>query len=404
MDCIDCRGKATVSAAGSAIVARYNSARPGERFEALVSELAPGLRMWLLEAGARHTARREEGHWRLAIERRASPAQGSIPGLHHLVASRGSIWTCERAQRVARFDAEGRCMAVRAVARKASHLALHERGRRLFVADAEAGEVVALRADDLAEIARWRAPGSPQLPLVTDDGVVCVTGGATGTVTVAWPSGDGYRTKTVEVGRAPHDPRADDAGEHLLVPCAGDANIAKLRLSDAGVVGKTTVGEGPSHLASFENRLYCANSWDGSVSCISTEGERLAQAQSGGWAHAIDLSPDGRFVYVGNFFDDTLAVFDAATLERLALLPTEPYAHGLDVSPDGRYVVATGFCSDHARIFDARGFKELARVEVGRGSSHTAFADGNAWVACSVANHLARIHLPTARCDARASL
>ncbi|HEX7054509.1 MAG TPA: beta-propeller fold lactonase family protein [Burkholderiales bacterium] len=379
-----------------AIIDRYNAAAPGTRFEAHVAELGPGLRMWLLEAGARHTASRDGEGWRLVVERRASPAQGTIPGLHHLVSQGESLWVAERAERVARVDLESRrVVARRAVARKASHVAL--KNGRLFVADPGANEMIALRAADLAELARWPAPGMPQLPLASDEGIVCVTGGATGTVTLARPRGGGYEAQTVPVGAAPHDPCLDAAGEHLFVPCAGESAIVKLRLADGAVLGRARVGDGPSHLARHPDgsRLYSANSWEGTVSCLSAEGQPLGSAPSGGWAHAIDISPDGTLLYVANFFDDTLAVFDAATLERRATLATEAYAHGLDVSPDGRHVVTTGFCSPRLRVFDSR-TRAQSSIEVGLGSSHTAFAaDGAAWVACSVADHLARIDLGT---------
>jgi YVTN family beta-propeller protein len=389
------------------ILGRYNAAPAGARFEVLVDALGPGLRIGLLEAGARHTASREGGGWRLAIERRDAPAQGTIPGLHHVVAGGDSLWTCERGRRVARVDAgAGRIATARAVARKASHLALDERARRLFVADSEACELIALRADDLSEIARWPAPGMPQLPLVSPEGVVCVTGGATGTVTIAWPEGAGYRTLTREVGAAPHDPCLDGSGEHVFVPCAGESSIAKVRLADGAVAGRLQAGDGPSHLALHPDgsRLYSANSWDGTLSCMSVEGERVRHVASGGWAHAIDVSPDGGRVFVANFFDDTVAVFDAATLARVALLRTDAYPHGLDVSPDGAWLVATGFASDHARVFDARSLRELARLPVGRGSSHTAFAGGCAWIGCSVDDHLARVELPAAHCERRLRL
>ncbi len=380
---------------GQQIIDRYNAAAPGTRFEARVDELGTGLRMWLLEAGARHTATREGDGWRLRVERRASPAQGTIPGVHHLLSDGESLWVGERAQRVARIDAGSKRVLVRrAVARKASHLALQ--GERLFVADPGANEMIALRAADLAEIARWPAPGMPQLPLATPEGIVCVTGGATGTVTLARPKGGAYAAQTVKVGAAPHDPCLDAAGEHLFVPCAGESAIVKLRLSDGLIVGRAAVGDGPSHLALHPDgtRLYSANSWDGTVSCISSEGKPLAQAPSGGWAHAIEVSRDGAFVYAANFLDDTLAVFDSVTLARVAVLTTEPYAHGLDVSPDGRHIVTTGFCSDRLRIFRADDFPRMHSVGVGLGSSHTAFPDdGGAWVACSVADHLARVDL-----------
>lgn len=380
------------------IIERYNALAPGDRFEVAVPAYDAGLRVALLESGARHTATRESGGWRLDIRRGGSPAQGSIPGLHHLVAAGESLWVAERAQRVARIDVESRrVVAVRHAARKASHLALQ--GGRLFIADPGANEVIALRAEDLAELARWPAPGLPQLPLASEEGVVCVTGGASGTLSIAWPSGSGYRSQTIPVGVSPHDPCLDARGEHVFVPCAGEATIAKVRLRDAAIVGRVAVGEGPSHLARHpdDTRLYSANSWDGTVSCISENGERLAQAPSGGWAHAIDVAPDGRLVYVANFLEDTLCVFDARTLERLAVWQTEAYPHGLDVSPDGRHVVVTGFSADRLRILDPEN-RELKSVEIGFGSSHTAFtADAAAWVACSVADHLARIDLATMR-------
>ena len=96
---------------------------------------------------------------------------------------------------------------------------------------------------------------------------------------------------------------------------------------------------------------------------------------------------------IRNFFDDTLAVFDAATLARVALLATDAYPHGLDISPDGRYVVATGFASEWVRIFDAGTQRELARIEVGQGSSHTVFSADDAYVGCSVSDHVACIDL-----------
>ncbi len=384
-----------MSAAGRALIERFNAQAPGTSFEARVEDYSPALRMWLLEAGARHRAERtEDGSWRLQIRRDMAPAQGSIPGVHHVVSDGTSVWTCERSRRVARIDADaGRAVAVKSMTRKASHLALDARAGRLIVADSEANELVALRAGDLALERRWSAPGGPQLPLVAPDGTICVTGGASDTLTIIRDD----RVRTVTVGACPHDPLLDAQGTHVFVPCAGASEVAKVRLSDGRIVGRCPAGEGPSHLALHPDgrRFYAANSWDGTVSCLSTDGKLIATASSGGWAHAIDIHPAGKWLYVANFLDDTLAVFDAASLERVALLDTEPYPHGLDVSPDGRYVVATGFASHHVRVFDAHSHRELARVAVGDGSSHSAFAGGIAYIGCSVSDHVAALALGT---------
>ena len=65
------------------------------------------------------------------------------------------------------------------------------------------------------------------------------------------------------------------------------------------------------------------------LTCISPKGDLLDQVTSGRWAHVPKVIQDGRLVYVANFFDDTLAVFDAWTLEHVAVLNTDAYPHGL---------------------------------------------------------------------------
>ena len=393
---LDCR-ELPPAAAGRAMVERFNSMEHGAACEVVVRDYPPVLRVALLEAGIRHAAQpAPSGGWCLVMKRGAAPAQGSVPGVHHVVTDGDSVWTCERGERVARIAADGVPVAVARVARKASHLALEPRSGTLFVADAQANEVIALRAADLAVLARWPAPGAPQLPLAAADGSVCVTGGGTGTLTIATPRGGRYSERTVEVGSCPHDPLLDADGAHVLVPCAGSAELVKVRIADGRIAGRTRVGDGPSHLARrADGRIYCANSWDGTVSCVSRDGEHIASAPAGGWTHAIDIAPDGCCVFAANFLDDSVTVLDADTLERIALLPAGEYPHGLDVSPDGRHLVVTAFAGDHVRVFDARAHRELGRIAAGRGSSHTAFCAGMAWVGCSIDDHVARVDLAT---------
>lgn len=404
---LDLRGR-TVAETGRALIDRYNACAAGTRFAARVDDYPASLRVWLLEAGVRHGADSlADGGRRLAIERGAVPAQGSIPGVHHVVASGDSVWTCERARRVARIDCgERRIAATVAVARGASHLAHDARADRLFIADALGDEIIALRASDLRFEQSWPAPGRPQLPLVSPDGIVCVTGGwERGTLTIARPRAGCYAEQTIEVGHCPHDPLLDADGAHVFVPCAGSRELVKVRLADGAVAGRCAAGDGPCHLALHPDgaRLYAANSWDGTVTCVTTGGERVAGGASGGWAHAIEVTPDGRWVYIANFLDDTLTVFAADTLERAACLPTEPYPHGLDISADGRYAIATGFASGELRLYDAREHAEIARINVGRGSSHSTFtADSTlAFVGCSVDDHVACVDLAARRCVAR---
>jgi YVTN family beta-propeller protein len=385
-----------------AILGAYNKLRRGEEIGVAIAAYPAGLRMGLVEAGAKHTAERsEDGPWRLVV-RGASQSLSGAPGVHHVVAGKsGDIWTCQRARSAARIDgAAGVVAAQREVAVTASHMALDDSHGRLFVGDAGGNAITCLRATDLEPLGRWEIPGAPQLPVVTQEGIACVTGGRVGVLGIVWPGAE-FRSTVVEVGNGPHDPIASPDGRSVLVPCAGDGAVVRVSLADGAITGRFPVGDGPAHLAVHPDgtRIYVANTFDGTLACISPDGDLLGRVDSGGWAHVPEVTPDGRLVYVANFFDDTIAVFDAMTLARVATCATDAYPHGLNISPDGKHVVATAFSADHVRVLDAATGAERSRIEVGKGSAHTAFLpDGRtAFVGCSISNHLAVIDMVEGR-------
>lgn len=401
---VDCRNLG-VRETGLAILDAYNTAPNGGEFFALVDCLDATLRIWLIEAGAKHHFHEEEpGLFRLTLQRGLSPGQGTVPGLHHLAAGAAdTIWACERSKRLIKVDGcTGEVVKVAAIAKKASHLTLDKAGKWIFVADPGANTLLAVSSSDLSVRHIWDAPGGPQLPLVTDEGIVCVTGGGSGTLTIVRPGHAGYATQTLQVGACPHDPLVTPDGKRVFVPCAGDGTLVSVNLEDGRILARYPAGDGASHVALHPdgNRLYCANTFDGTLSCLSVEGDLLAQQYSGPWAHQPAISPDGSSVFVANFLDDSVSVFDADSMEKIASLETEAYPHGLEISPDGKWLIATGFSSDRLRVYDTHTRIEVANIEVGRGSSHIAFLDDQktAYVACSVDDHLARLDLTTMTC------
>jgi Uncharacterized conserved protein len=410
MRLVDCRAISGIESALS-IVEAFSSLQPGEKLEALVSDYNAGMRMWLLEAGVRHKpVRDDDGNWRFVAERGVSPALGTTPGLHHIVANaEGTIWACQRGSMAARFEFGSKTAPkANAVMESGSHMAHDSAGKRVVIADPRASELVVLGSDDLSVKHRLKCPGNPQLPLITPEGIVCCAGSSTGTLTIARPHAGGYDVRVVEVGPMPHDPAISGDGKHLFVPCMGSHDLVKVRLNDGAIVGRVQVGDGPSHVESDpkHNRVYVANSWDGTLTAVSDDGQVIASAYSGAWAHAITLTMDGKNILVANFLDDTITVFDAATVKQVAQLETEPYPHGLDVSPDGRRVVVTGFSSEYVLVYDTATWGAIGRVKIGRGGSHTAFVqDGKIGiVTCEVDDHLACIDLTTGQDAGRLKL
>jgi YVTN family beta-propeller protein len=401
MEILDCRNMVGREAVNF-IVRKYNALSPGKKLQAHVTNYEMELRGGLLERGLRHREERaEDGSWQITVERGLTTAQGSIPGVHHVIANAdGDVWTCQRAPLAARVNVNTkRAEVVSSVLRKGSHLASDAAGNRIIIPDPIAGELVALRASDLKVEYRWKVAGHPQFAAISEDGIVCTTGDSS--LTIVRPVAGDFETQIVRVGAGPHDPVIGSDGAHIFVPCMLEHDLVKVRLSDGQIMGRFSIGHGLAHTASDPKtkRIYVTNSWNGTVSAVSEDGIILAHADSGGWAHSIDITPDGRWVWVANFLDDTVAVFDATTLQRKALLNTDPYPHGLNISPDGKRAVVTGYASSHVKVFDAVKWEELAHIEVGYGPSHTAFIPGSsmAAIACSVDDHIACIDLEAGR-------
>jgi DNA-binding beta-propeller fold protein YncE len=396
---LDLTGRTAIET-GRALLTAYDASRPSETICARIDSLPAALSMWLIEAGARFESQMDDdGTIHLSLTRARSPALTAAPGLHHIVShSNGNLWAAERDTYVARIDGEtGEVLAVAAVAKKASHLAVDPSGKLLYLADFAAAELVAMDAETLEVEGRFPAPGGPQIPVSPGQGIACVTGPGSGTLTIVQNNNGRFSHQIVEIGDTPHDAIGSDDGRHLFVACSGSGDIAKIRIETGIVERRISAGAGAGHIARHPDgkRFYCANSLDGTVSAFSVDGEGLGSSDSGGWAHHPEVSVDGRHVFVANFLDDTVSVFDADSLDRICDLETEPYAHEIAISPDGGTLILPGFSSDHIRIYDAISLKQTHRLAVGAGSPHSAFSKSGRWayVTCSIDNHIARIDM-----------
>ena len=83
--------------------------------------------------------------------------------------------------------------------------------------------------------------------------------------------------------------------------------------------------------------------------------------------HGIELSPDGRELWVTSLSDGGVYVYDIATKKLSNEIPVGKCPNWITISPDGRYVAVSNSDSDDCSIIDARARREVARVKVGKG-------------------------------------
>ena len=149
--------------------------------------------------------------------------------------------------------------------------------------------------------------------------------------------------------------------KYLLVGCmGGGGGIAVIDLKSGKYLGRALgMMSNLRHLVIRDGWLYCSINNAGYVqrislddflaACQPLDGKTVKTVNVSGWvnckvpagARTIELSPDGKYIYVACNYSSCLAIVDAASMTLLGTLQADSYPVGLDVSKDGRYIFTT---------------------------------------------------------------
>ena len=100
--------------------------------------------------------------------------------------------------------------------------------------------------------------------------------------------------------------------------------------------------------------------------------------------YMLRVSPDGKEVWVQTARADTNVVLDGDDLSVLATEPTGRSPVANFWTPDRRYSFVTHTNDTFVSVFDARTYREVARLEVGRGSANIGFTRDGATAFISI--------------------
>ena len=231
------------------------------------------------------------------------------------------------------------------------HLTLDPTGRWLFVANLQTGGVSVIPVNNDGSLGHIK-----ELSFISGNG------------------GPGYISH-------PHQVNLDPSGRWLLVPSQGRLQgIGKITVfevdPDAGLIkehfiAKARTGAEPRHCVFHPDNRYCYDmkEKDSTVTLYYFDKDRgtmegkqiittLPEDYTGdGWASAIDIDHEGRFLYVSNRKHDSLTVYaiDQGTghiswLQNIGTKGVQP--RFITVSPDGSQVLAANELSDTICIFN----------------------------------------------------
>lgn len=199
-----------------------------------------------------------------------------------------------------------------------------------------------------------------------------------------WVATVGYPSAVVEIDTATHavvrrtpvglaaeGVTLNPAGTLLYVANQNDSTVQVLDAANGATHALIPVPEHPLFIAvSPDNQTVLVSSAArGSVTVINAATSQVVREIVLG-KEAIELvyAPDGSRVYVvasSGTANSTIEEFDGRTLAHLASFPIESSPHGIDITPDGKQLYVACAAYNHVIVFDTATRAQVATINVG---------------------------------------
>jgi YVTN family beta-propeller protein len=166
--------------------------------------------------------------------------------------------------------------------------------------------------------------------------------------------------RTIDLGeyRMPHGIWTSRDGTRLWVTCEENRAVLEIETAKGGITKTWKTGQDVSHMlvpTPDETKLFVANIRSGSCTIINRKTDEVKTLATGNGAEGIDVSPDGREVWVTNRAANTISIIAAASDTIVAELKSSgDVPIRAKFTPDGRQVWVSCMRSNHITVYDAK--------------------------------------------------
>src|SRR5712691_4101982 len=194
-------------------------------------------------------------------------------------------------------------------------------------------------------------------------------------------------------------------GSHIYFTAEGSRVVARYDVPSGAIDWISGSGQEVTHMvvvAPGEKKIYTANIGSDSVSVIDlTHAPRtvsLKQIAVGKGPEGIDLSPDGREIWVAHRGDGAFSVIDTATEKVTQTVTTgTKMANRVKFTRDGKRVLISDVPSNQVLVYDASTKQLVKKIDTDAGPEGILITpDGKrAFIACANAGKVAVLDLET---------
>lgn len=217
-------------------------------------------------------------------------------------------------------------------------VALDSDRNRLFVSDWYNARIWVLGVETLDILSNLRVGAAPAGLALSDDGRFLASADRDANQVTIFDADTLATLRHVPVGARPFGLRFDPDGR-LFVGNVGSNDVTVLDPETGRMLATVPVGERPYGVAFAQGRAFVTNQYENTVSVIDlADFSHEAKISAGDYPEGIDATPSSSAIVVANWFDNTVTVIDANTLDVLHDIETcdGPRAFGLFVLGDAR--------------------------------------------------------------------
>ena len=222
------------------------------------------------------------------------------------------------------------------------------------------------------EISRIETGAGPHEVAVSPDGKTAVvanygarTSGSTLTV-INIPEKRSVKTIDLKLYHRPHGIVYMTDGIHVVVTTEQEKKVIVVNVDSGEVTKSIDTASEVSHMvavAQKTNTAFVANIGSGSVTVADLkEGKRLENIATGRGAEGIDISPDGKEVWVSNRSADTVSIIDANTLKVVGEVDCESFPIRVKFTVDGKHVLVSNARKGDVAVIDSKARKIIKRI------------------------------------------
>ena len=168
------------------------------------------------------------------------------------------------------------------------------------------------------------------------------------------PRGEVRRVADLGENGRPHGITVGPDGS-IWVTTEGSKSVLRLSAKDLKIEQVYRTDQEITHMVVLSpdgKRAFTTNIGSGTVTVIDVESGKVQSIETGAGPEGIDITPDGREVWVAHRDGDDVAILDARTLEIKDRLPTGSFPIRVQVTRDGKRVLVSCAQSNELMVID----------------------------------------------------